>query len=924
MMIISEGIKSQVPKRIGLLLVLASLLAIVVLYALDISFLYEPKHLLGITNTIFTALIPIIVAFFAARTYRKTGSFSVLLMGCGMLGFGLCAGSAGWLREMHGGANINVTLYNTGALLGSLCHFSGAVINYSRRSSARELERQKLAVIPAYAAIIVFAVLLSFATVQRVVPPFFIQGSGPTALRQIVLGSSIFLYGLSSLFFLNNYLRSKSDFLYWYSLCLAMLALGLFAFYIQRIVGSPIGWVGRTSNYVGTIFALMAILAAVRSGKSKGLPLEEVISGFFVDAEANYKTLVETASDAIISFDQENRIILWNSSAERIFGYAKEEATGLPLLGVLIPEEQANTLKELIESTRYPGSPNTIEMAGRHKNGGLFPIELSAFGRKLPNGWVNTLILRDITERKRVDVELRENQSRLDLALRSAHMGVWYMDLIENKRHFDDQVCHLLGIDPAKFTGAAEQFYEAVHPDDREKIKTELARAIEQDVPYETEYRAVWPDGSVHHIIARSKLFHDALGRPARINGLIWDITEGKQAEKALRESEAKYRDLFENMAEEVHYWRLVRDETGRIRTWRLVDANPPTLRTWGRISLDEIKGKTTDEIFGPGSTDHYLPVVQKIMTEGVPYSYEDYFPNLDKYFRFTSVPLGEYFITTGADITGIKKADQVLKRAHDELEVRVQERTAELAQSNKELTIEIAERRKMEQALVESKEQLRSLASQILSAQENERKRIALEVHDVLGSSLSAIKFKAEEAMLHLPKDGPSDISRPLEALIPLIQDTIEEARRIQSDLRPPLLDDLGIVPTLSWFCRRFETIYSGTKVEQAVAIPEEEVPDHLKIVLFRITQEAMHNIGKHAQADSVYLGLRKVKGAIELLIEDNGNGFDPESLSSREISKKGMGLSSMKERAEFSGGSFSIETVQGKGTVIRALWPV
>ena len=164
-------------------------------------------------------------------------------------------------------------------------------------------------------------------------------------------------------------------------------------------------------------------------------------------------------------------------------------------------------------------------------------------------------------------------------------------------------------------------------------------------------------------------------------------------------------------------------------------------------------------------------------------------------------------------------------------------------------------------------------------------------------------------------------DISRPLEALIPLIQDTIEEARRIQSDLRPPLLDDLGIVPTLSWFCRRFETIYSGIKVEQAVAIPEEEVPDHLKIVLFRITQEAMNNIGKHAQADSVYLGLRKVDGAIELLIKDNGNGFDPESLSSREISKKGMGLSSMRERVEFSGGSFSIESVQGKGTVIRAL---
>jgi signal transduction histidine kinase len=263
----------------------------------------------------------------------------------------------------------------------------------------------------------------------------------------------------------------------------------------------------------------------------------------------------------------------------------------------------------------------------------------------------------------------------------------------------------------------------------------------------------------------------------------------------------------------------------------------------------------------------------------------------------------------------------KILHQSHDQLERLVRERTAELAQRNEALTIEIAERLKMEQSLLESKEQLRILASQVLAAQENERKRIALEIHDGLGSALSAIKFKVEEVFLHLPKDN---ISKFQKALIPFIQDTIEEARRIQADLRPPLLDDLGIVATLSWFCRRFETIYSGIKIEQAVSIREEEVPDHLKIAIFRIIQEALNNISKHAKADSVYLGLGKVGEAIELLIKDNGEGFDPGSLSSREILKKGLGLSSMKERVEFSGGSFSVESAKGKGTVILAVWTV
>jgi signal transduction histidine kinase len=147
------------------------------------------------------------------------------------------------------------------------------------------------------------------------------------------------------------------------------------------------------------------------------------------------------------------------------------------------------------------------------------------------------------------------------------------------------------------------------------------------------------------------------------------EIAERKQAEKALRESETKYRQLFENITEEVHFWKLVRDANGQIITWRLVDANAPTLITWGK-TLDDIRGKTTDEIFGPGASQHYMPIVRKIMKEGVPYSFEDYFPHLDKYFQFTSIPLDDYFITTGVDITSIKKAQKLAEQNQVQLEI--------------------------------------------------------------------------------------------------------------------------------------------------------------------------------------------------------------------------------------------------------------
>jgi signal transduction histidine kinase len=216
----------------------------------------------------------------------------------------------------------------------------------------------------------------------------------------------------------------------------------------------------------------------------------------------------------------------------------------------------------------------------------------------------------------------------------------------------------------------------------------------------------------------------------------------------------------------------------------------------------------------------------------------------------------------------------------------------------------------------------LRHLSSRLLSAQEEERKRIAGEIHDTLGASLSAIKFKVEDALDQLEKT-PNAATESLNTIIPVIQETVEECRRIQMDLRPSVLDDLGLLATLSWFCRRFQTIYSEIRIEQKIEVEEGEVPHSLKVVIFRVTQEAMNNTTKHSKANLVRLRLGKIDQRIELVLEDNGQGFDLEKVRA-DSTRRGLGLTSMKERTELSGGSFAIESTEGKGTIIRASWPL
>ena len=280
------------------------------------------------------------------------------------------------------------------------------------------------------------------------------------------------------------------------------------------------------------------------------------------------------------------------------------------------------------------------------------------------------------------------------------------------------------------------------------------------------------------------------------------------------------------------------------------------------------------------------------------------------------------------ADIYAIavqrKRAEDALQRAHDDLEQRVQIRTTELSKANQKLRRQIFERKNAEIALRESEKELKLLSKQLLSAEENERKRIARELHDGIGQALSAIKFSVENSLITLRNDSSNVDLKILEAIIPMAQETIEDVRRIVQDLRPSILDDLGILATISWVIREFQTIYSKIHITKDITVKENEITVSLKTVIFRILQEALNNIAKHSRADSVRLCLNKSGERIYLIIEDNGKGFDVRQTFFAKPSKRGFGLASMRERAQLSEGTFDITSAYGQGTILSASWPL
>jgi len=529
---------------------------------------------------------------------------------------------------------------------------------------------------------------------------------------------------------------------------------------------------------------------------------------------------------------------------------------------------------------------------------GMFSAETIAVWERLAD------YLAVAVAKYRTDEALKENQSRLDLALKSAQMGVWSLDLIENTRHFDDQVCHLLGIDPAKFTGTTDEFLNAVHPDDRDILKAAMDRTIEQDAPYETEYRALWPNGSVHYIIARAKLFRDELGQPARVDGLIWDITDRKQMEDEVRESEERFRV----MADSIPQLAWIAGADGYIywynqRWYEYTGTTPEQMEGWGWQSVHD-----TDAL--PGVLERW----KESIATGKPFDMVFPLRGADGSFRqfLTRVlPVknsdGEVlqWFGTNTDITEREQMENELRKSRDELELRVLERTAELNRY-------MAKLEQSNQALQDfasiaahdMKEPLRKVISFGNMLRQKSGESLGQSGNDYLDRMLNAT-----ERMQSL-LTGLLDYSRVATRSEPFKEVDL-------SDLIGEVLSDLEV-----------RIVKTGGEVHVGAFPVISADPTQMRQLFQNLIGNAL-KFHKEGEKPLVTIQSTAYNQSLRIIVEDNGIGFEEQYLEkifapfqrlhgkSSPYEGTGMGLAICKKIVERHGGKITAKSTPDKGSL-------
>ena len=614
------------------------------------------------------------------------------------------------------------------------------------------------------------------------------------------------------------------------------------------------------------------------------------------DAHERITNIFESITDCFYALDADWRFTYVNPQAEAYFNRPKETMLGRLYVDVFPLTRDTEALARLQEamSEQKPVqfeiiSPTTGKWVDLH----VFPAD---------GGLV--VYFRDITERHRTEDALRESETRFRGMFEQANVGIVQASSEGRLLIVNPGFCKIVGYSEEETRGM--MIRDITYPDDYEKEEELTRRLVDGEISgYSIEKRFLHKDGRLVWGQMTATLVRRASGEPYYLLSIVEDITERKETEKALRESEEKYRTLFESIDEGFCTIEVLFDGDEKPIDYRFLEVSPSFE---GQTGIENAAGRRMREI-APRHEEHWFEIYGKVALTGEPVRFENRAEQLHRWYDVYAFRVEEPRLRRVGilfqDITGRKRAEEELKNLNEQLEGRVAARTVELMETNASLQAEIAERRRAERGRAQ-------ILRRLVMAQEEERRRIARDLHDQFGQQLTVLMLKL--GMLKEDCGEQKGLREQVENLEEVASQLDADADFLVWQLRPTALDDLGLQDALTNFAQNWSKHF-GIPVDVLThGLEKEASTSEIDTVLYRIAQEALKNVAKHARAANVSVILEGRSGTVSLIIEDDGVGFDAESASG--ASDKRLGLVGMRERAALVGGTAEVESHPEGGT--------
>jgi PAS domain S-box-containing protein len=491
---------------------------------------------------------------------------------------------------------------------------------------------------------------------------------------------------------------------------------------------------------------------------------------------------------------------------------------------------------------------------------------------------------------------------------------------------FDEKVEELTGYSKEDFDARRLTWKELILPEDLGEAKRTFVQGLRGARSYVREYRIRDKQGGVRWVQDRGQIVCSPEGQVEHISGVLFDIQEQKLAEE-----QAAWRQMILDAINRIFRETLVcrtEEELGRTCLNVVEELTGSESGFIGEINrtggLDFLAMSDAGRALcrmPPNELTKQMPLTgffKKIIEKGETLLTNDPGSHPDS----TGVPPG-HFVPTAFLGTPLKHGGRVLgliALADKDRGYGVQDR-----ETVETLAIPIVEafmRKRAEEEVRESEQQLRFLTTQLLTAQERERKRVSMELHDELGQSLNALKLQMRAIERGL---GREQLHQKEECghLLSYLDEVIDNVRRLSRDLSPSILEDLGLQAALKYLFDGFSQYYS---VNYSLEVEDlnQLFPPEAQIIIYRIFQEALTNISKHAQATQVNINIRQNKDYVILQVEDNGAGFDLYQVLARKATERGLGLAALDERARMLGGSMQVWSQVGQGARITLIIPI